>query len=259
MKSIKLTRVHNKDNGNFICVREDFEGGISLVYREDKGYIYAKPYKTNGSKFFTEEEQKEISEYLESKGFPHIHYDSFYYKNECVSRYQLYKFKDLDRTFGDITDLVWDRKNVVEVEIFLENDCIYDDNDLIDIYDYHIVKNLCNYLCEDCDYKDASIKYNNLTEIMIKCNDLNRFSASISTDTWNNFCKSYGYEKYEVSNSYEVNLYVDFKENDKIREIHTLLRDNAFKEIGMKGIEFSTAKDGTEYMDMMKSEKGIER
>lgn len=230
MKRTNLTRVQNKDNGNLICVKEDFDNGVSLVYTEIKNHIFVKPLKNKGKDYFSEDEQKEIDDYLrEDKGFSR----QPYFKNELMGSYWLCKFKELDRTLSDIADIVFDEKNVEQATIDLNEEYPNTSTN-----NYDIVKDFLTYIYGEDDNEDIKIEENRLDIV----------SMSIDKDTWNRFCGRYNYGF--TSNHGCVNLSIWFNENDEIREIHYLLKDNAIKNID--NVELTTAESCREYIDVKK-------
>lgn len=226
MKTTNLTRIYRANDKSFLGVREDFDNGISLIYTEDKRYVFVKPFKEKGGGSFSEDEQKEISEYLRSKGFGRANY----FKGEIVGAYLLCKFKDIDRTFDEISELVFNGNSIFWASVDFEEEDYHTTND------YEIVRDFCTYLYKNSENENIEYEDNKLDTV---CMDMD-------SSIWNDFCKKYNYEEY-ISKCDCVNVNIWFEDNEEIKELHSLLECTASKNI--HNVKFTLSKSVKEYIN----------
>ena len=224
MQTTNLTRIYRAHDKSFLCVREDFDNGISLIYIENKRHVFVVPFKDKEKDLFSEDEQKEIGEYLRSKGFGRANY----FKGEIVGAYLLCKFENIDRTFDEISELVFDRNNIAWANIVFEEEDYHTTND------YEIVKDFCTYLYKNSESKNIEYEDNKLD---IVCMD-------IDSNIWNDFCRKYNYEEY-ISKCDCVQLNIWFEDNEEIEDKHFLLERTASKSIN--NVKFTLSKSAREY------------
>lgn len=235
MKKINLTRVVNEKDGTFMYVDEDFDNGITLRYTEDKECVYVQVRTTIGDKPYSDRQISDINKYLRGKGFVDGAYNvggGFFYP------FVKDKFEYLSRDMGKIEDVISDEEDIKKIEIHIPYTA--SESDVV-IKDYNVLKDFCNYFdLEFCCDKNI------ITEDTIK-----RVSMIIDCGMWNEFAEDCGYSDYTAP--CDVQIRVEFKENDKTRETYTLLEDIATRNID--NVELGREKKA-EFIELV---EGVER